>query len=138
MIRDNFVQKIIQISDASWHVLKETMHEIVDIHDLWPGVYTVKLIYTLHVSNFYKNFIHDLEQKYEIELTPREQHILALDPEWATRGVVYMPSNIKILSSTWDYYHFSEFDTSFAHALYYKIKMKGNNQVGEVEFKMKK
>jgi len=135
---DNFVQKIIQIYDDKGKVVQETMHEIVDVASLAPWKYTVRIIYTLHVPHHYKQFIHDLEQKYEIELTPREQHILALDPEWATRGVVYMPPTMKVLSQTGDCYHFAEFDTPFAHAIYYKIKMKENNMVKEIKFDIEK
>ncbi len=32
----------------------------------------MKIYYTLNVPNYYKNFIRDLEEKYEIEMASRE------------------------------------------------------------------
>lgn len=135
---DNFSQKIIQFYDEEDNLVKETMSEIVSVDDLDPGIYTIKIIYTLHVPQYYRDFIHNLEQKYEIALTPREQHILAIDPEWATRGLIYMPPDMEVVSSTGDYYHFAEFDTPFAHGIYYKAKTKENNAMREIEMKIRK
>ncbi|MBO4516178.1 hypothetical protein J5751_01795 [bacterium] len=44
------------------------------------GNYNLKICYTLNVPNFYINYMHDLENKYGITMTDREEFILALKP----------------------------------------------------------
>ena len=65
---------------------------------------------------------------YDIQLTDRERHILALQPERATRGVIYMTNSIDIRSVSGDRYHQDQFTTPFSKNVYYKAKMRGNNK----------
>jgi hypothetical protein len=56
----------------------------------------VSIRYNLHVPEQYISYIAELEKEYEIALTEREIHILAVQPRWATRGVVYLPEHVQI------------------------------------------
>jgi len=82
---DMFVDKIIQISNSEGQLIIETMDDIVPLGELAAGDYQVKVFYSLHIPDYYRSFIRDLIQKYAIELTQREEHILALWPDWSTR-----------------------------------------------------
>ncbi len=134
---DMFVDKIIQITDPQGKLIVETMDDIVPTGKLAPGDYEVKIFYSLHIPDYYRTFIRWLIEKYGIVLTEREEHILALQPEWSTRGVVYFPQNISVTDSTGDYYHFSTFETPFANAAYYKSKMTENNELNEITFHLR-
>ncbi len=131
---DMFVDKIIQITNSDGQLIVETMDEIVPLGELPAGEYNVKVFYSLHIPDYYRTFIRGLIEKYGIVLTEREEHILGLRPNRSTRGVVYFPQNMSVVSSTWDYYHFSTFATPFANAAYYKSKITENNALNEIDF----
>lgn len=129
---DSFVSKTIQFRDQQGNLVLETTHDIVSIANLPPWPYTVSIRYNLHVPEHYVSYIRELEKEYEIELTEREIHILALVPRRATRWVVYMPPHTQIWSVNGDQYHNARFTTPFSTNIYYKAKMLENNMVKEV------
>ncbi len=133
---DTFVSKIIQIIDANGKPVIETMDEIVPIEKLSPGEYTVHIYYSLHIPDYYREFIRSLNKKYHIALTEREEHILAIRPDRSSRGVVYFPSSATVSNATGDYYHFSTFSTPFANAAYYKTKITQNDARNEITFQI--
>jgi hypothetical protein len=57
---------------------------------------------------------------------------LAVQPRWATRGVVYLPEHVQIWDVSGDQYHQATFTTPFSNNIYYKAKMLENNMVREI------
>ena len=66
----------------------------------------MKICYTLSVPNFYMDYMHNLEEKYNIKMTDRELGILAMQPviyenstiqKWMeTKSTVYFPLNYEL------------------------------------------
>lgn len=93
---DMFITKHITFSDVAGKTVLSTTHDIVNIKDLLPGKYDVKISYALNIPPSYPEEIAALEEKYGIKLTIREKTILGLYPVWSTRGVVYTPKHVDI------------------------------------------
>ena len=43
------------------------------------------------ITQWYREYIWQLEDEYGIQLTDRERHILGLTPNWASRALFYLP-----------------------------------------------
>jgi hypothetical protein len=81
-------------------------NDILNVSRLDPGEYTLQIDYDFKVPEYYIQYIKQLEEKYGITLTPREQDILVLGPvqhenkqiprRWETRGVIYLPQYVEI------------------------------------------
>ena len=144
---DWFVQKNIQIIDSAWKILIDEQRDIISIKDLSPWEYTMKIYYTLNVTNYYMDFIHNLENKYWIQLTNRELWILAMKPakyddnpyeKWMeTKSTIYFPQNYDIIDISWDYMENGRFFAPFANGLYYKLLINTNNTTKSIEIKFK-
>ena len=142
---DNFVEKNIQITNNKWKIIIDTDNDIVDIQKLSSWEYTMKIYYTLNVPNYYKDFIRDLQEKYEIEMTSRELWILAMKPakyednvyeKWMeTKATVYLPPNFDITEINGEQQEYKEFTTPFSNGLYYKMLINENNTTKSIEFK---
>ncbi len=142
---DSFVEKNIQITNNHWKIIIDTDSDIIDINKLDKGQYTMKIYYTLNVPNYYKNFIRDLEEEYEIEMTSRELWILAMQPakyedniyaKWMeTKATVYFPPNFNLLKINWEQQEYKFFTAPFANGLYYKMLINKNNTTKSIEIK---
>ena len=109
---DQFLTKQLTIThDATWQILFDDVipSGIVDIGDIdyiaafdTDQTYTFEMRYVLWVAHEYQEYMRDLEYEYDIQLTERETHILALEPSWQARGLAYFPSTREILTVTWD------------------------------------
>ncbi len=140
---DWFVEKNIQILDRQNKILIDLDKDIINTKDLYPWKYTMKVYYTLNVPNYYINFIKDLEKKYEIKMTSREESILAIRPakyEWnpeekwmETKATVYLPQNFKVLEIRGQAEESKEFYTPFSNGLYYKMLINTNNTTKSIE-----
>jgi len=110
---DSFITKHIQINDEQGMIQKDSKSDIVDIHDLKNGKYTITIYYKFSVPSYYPTFIQDLEKKYEITITNREMAILGLKPgvydepgqgkvkKWReTKATIYFPQYIKVTNVT--------------------------------------
>ena len=75
---DGFINKYIQINDEQGIVQKDNKGDIMDIHDLKNGKYTIHMYYKFSIPDYYPTFIQDMEKKYEIKITDREMAILGL------------------------------------------------------------
>ncbi|MEI6672374.1 MAG: hypothetical protein WCL02_03265 [bacterium] len=75
---DGFIIKHIQIIDEQGTIQKEDKNDIIDIHDLKNGKYTINIYYKFSIPEYYPTFIQELEKKYEIQITDREKAILGL------------------------------------------------------------
>jgi hypothetical protein len=85
----------------------------------------MKIYYTLNVPNYYINFIKDLEKKYNIQITSREESILAIRPakyedniyekRMETKATVYLPPNFDITEINGQQQEYKEFTAPFAN-----------------------
>ena len=142
---DGFVEKNIQILDQWNKILIDTNQDIVNVQELIPWQYLMKIYYTLNVPNYYIDFIRNLEKRYEIEMTSREESILALRPakyddniyekRMETKATVYFPQNFKILDVVGQQQDHKTFNTPFSKGLYYKMLINTNNTTKSIEIK---
>jgi hypothetical protein len=74
---DRFVKKVVQFHDGKGNVYFETASDKVKIPDyLLKKEFYVRVYYSLNVPIQYVSFINDLQKKYNISMTEREQFIL--------------------------------------------------------------
>ncbi len=137
---DQFITKQVQVLDEEGNVLLNAQTDIVDltqIGGLQKGkTYQLQIAYDFGVEERYKGFIRELEKKYKIKLTPREEHILVLKPilyegedelrRWATRGMIYFPPQVQILKVEGDVKAFGEFYPEFAKGVRYRMSTDKN------------
>lgn len=96
---DTFVSKKYTLQDQQgklifeWSQPEIAMSEIEDMLKRWD-IYDLYLFYTLSVPQRYLDQIFSLTKQYEIELTPREQHILGLSYNRHNQLIVHLPSNL--------------------------------------------
>ena len=145
---DAFVKKNIQIVDINGKIIIDSDEDIIDISHLWSGEYYMKIYYTLNVSNYYMDFIHQLEEKYWIQMTDRELWILAMKPakyednpyekRMETKATVYIPQNFEIISVQWDQMEDKLFYAPFANGVYYKMLINTNNTTKNISIKFRK
>ena len=137
---DGFITKHIQINDEQGMIQKDTKSDIVDIRDLKNGKYTINIYYKFSIPEYYPTFIKELEKKYEIQITDREQAILWLksglydEPgqgkvrkRWETKATIYLPKNITVTNVTGDIYYQAPFTPPFANGLFYQMGSIENN-----------
>ncbi len=131
---DRFVSKVVQISDSHGTLLIETDKDRVDISSLPKGSYEMKIFYGLNVPDSYRVFIAELEKKYAISLTEREQWILWLIPAWATRGLIYLSSDFTVEKIWWTHKVVKQFKTPFSQGIYYELEINQNKKTAFFEF----
>lgn len=144
---DGFVTKNIQIFDSNWKIVVDETKDIVDIKALTPWEYKMKIFYNFNVSDYYKNFIYWLQDKYGIKLREREEWILAVKPaqydpdrilrRWETNSTLYFPQHIDIISYTWDLFSWNIFYAPFADWLSYHTRITENNKTKTIEINFK-
>lgn len=130
---DGFVDKGVSIYDLSGNFIQESSSDILNISNLQKWKYKLSISYNMNVPIHYENYIKTLEKKFNINLTDREKHILGLNYLWDNEWIIYLPSDFKILTYTWDYYDFKEIKTPFSNNFVYKTVIKENNQVKNLE-----
>lgn len=119
---------------------KDSKSDIIDIHDLKNGRYTINIYYKFEIPSYYPTFIKDLEKKYEVQITNRELAILGLKPgvydepgqgkvkkRRETKATIYFPQYIKITDITGDIYYQAPFYPPFANGLFYQMGSIENN-----------
>jgi len=143
---DGFLTKHIQINDEQGNIQKDNKSDIIDIHDLKNGKYTINIYYRFSIPEYYTTFIKDLEKKYEIQIKDREMAILWLksgmyeEPwfgkvrkRWETKSTIYMPQYITITNVTWDIYYQTPFYAPFANGLFYQMGSIENNSLRTIK-----
>lgn len=146
---DGFITKHIQINDAQGMIQKESKSDIIDIHDLKNGKYTINIYYKFSIPDYYPTLIKDFEKKYEVQITDREMAILGLkswlydEPgqgkvrkRWETKATVYFPQYIKFLNVTGDIYYQAPFQPPFANGLFYQMGSIENNSTRVVRIEI--
>jgi len=133
---DRFVSKTTNCSDQNGQIIVSSYNDRLSLEWVKTWTYSCIVRYALEIPENYREFIGALEEKYEITLWEREQHILALDPERHTRAIAYYPKNITIESISGDSYDDYTFETPFSNALTYKVWLGGEQMSKEVRFDM--
>lgn len=134
---DAFIQKSVQLLWPKASFISSTENDIINISQLNPGEYRIQIDYDFNIPDYYINFIRQLEKKYGITLTPREEDILVLWPvqhenkqiprRRETRGVIYMPTYIEVTNVQGDAWAHREFTSDFSKGLIYRISTNQNN-----------
>lgn len=145
---DGFIQKNCEIINEENYLIWEWSTDFIPIKDLKQGRYTLNIYYTLSIPDNYFSFIEKLKQKYNIELTEREESILALKPaiydgfpypkRRETKSTMYLPFNIIIESVDWDLLDQKKFSPPFAQWIYYQILINKNHSTKTLSIKFKK
>lgn len=147
---DNFIQKQIQILNQNNEILVDTNVDKINIAELKNGTYTLKIIYTLNVPENYVNRIRELETKYEITLTEREETILWIKANtgidnnqwlrWRSRSTIYFPPQTELTNIKSNGTYTELFTAPFAQWLFYAMKMEENNtnKILSVDFTINK
>ena len=96
------------------------------------GEYQLVIDYYFFVPESYRRFIHWLEKKYAINISPREEWILVLSPVnhydgkpermWREKWIVYYPRNMEVISVEWDLEDVNYFQSDFAQWLNYTLR----------------
>ena len=129
---DDFLTKWLRLYSSTWALITQQQTEILSLEWLPVGEYQLVIDYYFFVPESYRNFIRWLEQKYEINITPREEGILVLSPvnhyDWKPermrreKWMVYYPRNMEITSVQWDVENVNYFQSDFAQWLNYTLR----------------
>ncbi len=117
---DGFVNKQIYINE-------KTNDNAYKISVESSGYIDMIINYSLNIPNIYIDYINSLTKKYNINMSDREKHILALDNIRNNRWTLRLPKWSKILQITGDIYDYKIFQTPFADGLMYFIKNQTNH-----------
>ena len=129
---DTFIKKTVTIFDANQKLVQESSQDVININNMMPWKYTMHIQYSMNIPDFYLNFIEWLRKEFGITLQVREKHILALYPEWSTRGVIYAPDSITLQSIQWPVKTKALFNTPFSNNGFYVLENTMNNSIKEV------
>ena len=129
---DDFLTKRLKLYSSTWDLITSQQNEILSLEWLPVGEYQLVIDYHFFVPEVYRKFIHWLENKYDIQLTPREEWILVLKPVshydgdvqrmWREKWMVYYPRNMEIISVQWDVEDVNYFQSDFAQWLNYTLR----------------
>ncbi len=134
---DRFIEKNIELLDEQDHVIWSWTWDIVHLPELSSGlIYRFVVAYTLAVPEAYHTFIRSMNEEYNIVLWQREEHILGVHHERATRGNVYFSPMFRILSIEWDISSQRTFSTPFSQNAAYETHIGENNQTNTVRIEV--
>jgi len=129
---DDFITKRLKLYSSTWQLITSQQNEILSLEWLPVGEYQLVLDYYFFVPEVYRNFIHWLEKKYDIQLTQREKWILVVNPVshydgdvqrmWREKWMVYYPRNMEIISVQWDVENVNYFQSDFSQWLNYTLR----------------
>ena len=129
---DDFLTKRLKLYSSTWALITSQQNEVISLANLPVGDYQLVIDYYFFVPESYRDFIHWLEKKYKIDITPREEGILVLRPVnhyddnpermWREKWMVYYPWNVKITSVQWDVENVNYFQSDFAQWLNYALR----------------
>ena len=129
---DDFLTKRLKLYSSTWELITSQQNEVLSLEWLPVGEYQLVIDYYFFVPESYRNFIRWLEQKYGINITPREEWILVLSPVnhydwkpermWREKWMVYYPRNMEITSVQWDVEDINYFQSDFAQWLNYTLR----------------
>lgn len=129
-------------SKVDWFITKQIYYNnklstnTHKIPNIGTWILDLDISYTLNIPNIYTNYIYSLTRKYNVTLTSRETHILALDNIRNNRWILRLPKWSKLMSLTWDYYDYKTFTTPFADWIMYFIKNNKNHTNKSIKLKI--
>lgn len=130
---DQFMHKTLELFDEEGNLLTSTQEDILEIASLTTTGkrYRLQVSYDFALEDKYVKEIHHWEKKYQIQLTPREEHILVLKPlpdygqgvlpQWASRGMIYFPPQVEIGKLAGDATTSGTFSPEFSKGVWYRI-----------------
>lgn len=110
------------------------------IQDLPNGNYTIEVNYKISIPRYYKEYINQLAERYNITLTNREYGILSLAPTidengfqrfWESKSQLYYPDTITINSITGDENH-THFTSPFGKGIDYVVLTQEDNTTKQI------
>ena len=129
---DDFLTKRLRLYSSDGELITSQQNEILELNGLPVGEYQLVIDYYFFVPESYRTFIRWLEEKYGIQITPREEWILVLNPvnhyDWKPermrrdKWMVYYPRNVEILSVQWNVEDINYFQSDFAQGLNYTLR----------------
>ena len=129
---DDFTTKRLKLYSSTWELITSQQNEILSLDWLPTGEYQLIIDYYFFVPESYREFIHWLEKKYNIQLAPREAWVLVIGlvnhndwkPErmWREKWMVYYPRNMEIISVLWDVEDVNYFQSDFSQGLNYTLR----------------
>ena len=129
---DDFLTKRLKLYSSTWELITSQQNEIISLEWLPIWEYQLVIDYYFFVPEAYRKFIRWLEKKYGINITPREEWILVINPvshyEWDTqrmwreKWMVYYPRNMEITSVGGDVENVNYFQSDFAQWLNYTLR----------------
>ena len=129
---DDFLTKRLKLYSSTWELIVSQQNEILSLEWLPVWEYQLVIDYYFFVPEAYRNFIRWLEKKYNIQITPREEWILVINPVSHYDGdilrmrrekwMIYYPWNIEITSVEWDVENINYFQSDFAQWLNYTLR----------------
>jgi hypothetical protein len=139
---DGFISKESALKDSTGKSIFTTTSDEIPLSGLTAGNYTLQITYDFNVPESYLNFIHNLEQQYDITLTNRERHILVLEPvlspghampNWReNRGTLYYPTRLTVQAIRGDVSDIDQFQTDFSKGLRYLVGTNTNHTTKQV------
>ncbi len=137
---DAFLTKWLKLYSSTWQLITSQQNEILTLDWLPVGDYQLVIDYYFFVPESYRNFIHWLENKYNIQITSREEWILVMKPVdywdskrmWRERWIIYYPWNMQVTSVAWDVEDDNYFQSDFSQWLSYilsTVKAEDQKQV---------
>lgn len=131
---DRFVKKTIFVEDELGNLIIDEFGDIIDVQKLTPWKYNFKVVYDLNIPQSYIDLLNSLSEKYDIELTDREDVILWLRVYWDNEWMIYLPPNFKVSKVVGSPYEHKIFQTTFSSNLKFAIKSTRNNVMRYVQF----
>jgi hypothetical protein len=129
---DDFLTKWLRLYSSTGELITSQQNEILTLNGLPVWDYQLVIDYYFFVPEWYRNFIHKLEEKYGIEITNREEGILVVSPVnhydwtpermWREKWMVYYPWNMIVTSVEWDVEDVNYFYSDFSQGLNYTLR----------------
>ena len=129
---DDFLTKWLKLYSSTWQLITSQQNDVLSLEWLPVGEYQLVIDYYFFVPELYRNFIHWLENKYKIHITPREEGILVLSPVnhhdgnpermWRNKWMIYYPWNMEITTVQWDVEDVDYFQSDFSQGLTYTLR----------------
>jgi Protein of unknown function (DUF4012) len=91
---DTFVSKKASIQTHDNQEIIQSKNNMIDVSQLSPWAYKLKIDYKLSIPQQYIRTITQLQKQYNISLTSRERHILGIDPLFEYRSVLFAGTGI--------------------------------------------
>ncbi len=136
---DNFISKMIRISNNKGDIWYDGPEDIIDLAWLPLWEWNFDITYRLEIPREYRNYMLKLERGYGVELTDREKHILALNPIRESRGLLHLSNEFDILSIGWDIISWRDFKTPIpTHTAWYMVGIEFDGWSAQVNISVEK